>query len=145
MKPDFTGVWKLIRGESEFGFLPPPRLRVDTISHLEPEFRVRTQQKDANGDLTVNRDLVVGGDPIEVTLRGRVRLVRAFWDDRVLVVETVSEVSGKPRRLLDRRSLDADGEWMMIDRLQEQPGGPVRQKLRLRRSGDIHTAMISGR
>ncbi|NDJ12149.1 MAG: hypothetical protein EBY17_13310 [Acidobacteriia bacterium] len=144
MKPDFTGVWKLIRGESEFGFLPPPRLRVDTISHLEPEFWVRTRQKDANGDLTVDRDLVLGGAPIEVTIRGRVRLVRAFWDDSVLVVETVSEVSGKPRRLVDRRTLDADNGWMTIERLQEQPGGPVRQKLRLRRSGYSHDAMVSG-
>lgn len=143
MKPDFTGTWKLIRGESEFAFLPPPRLRVDTISHAESEFRVRTRQKDANGDLTVDRDLVIDGAAIEVMIRGRARLVRAFWDDHVLVTETVSEVSGKPRRLVDRRSLDANGEWITIERLQEQPGGDVRQKLRLRRLDDSREATIS--
>lgn len=143
MKPDFTGTWKLIRGESEFAFLPPPRLRVDTISHAEPEFRVRTRQKDANGDLTVDRDLVIEGAAIEVMIRGRARLVRAFWDDHVLVTETVSEVSGKPRRLVDRRSLDADSQWITLERLQEQPGGDVRQKLRLRRLDDSREAIIS--
>ncbi len=140
MKPDFTGAWKLIRGECDFAFLPPPKARVDTISHVNEVFQVRTRQKDANGDLTVDRDLTIGGEPVEVSIRGRSRSIRAFWDGDALVVEALSEVSGKTRRLVDRRTLDADGEWITIDRMQEQPGGNVRQRFRLRRiredSGD---------
>ena len=133
MKPNFTGTWKLIRGECDFAFLPPPKLRVDTIAHVEPDFRVRTRQKDANGDLTVDRNLVIGGESVEISIRGRGRQVRAFWDGDALVVETLSEVSGNSRRLTDRRTLDPDGEWITIHRLQEQPGGDVRQTLRLLR------------
>lgn len=137
MKPDFTGVWKLIRGESDFGFLPPPSLRIDTISHVEPEFHVRTRQTDANGNVTVDRDLTLGGGAIEINIRGRARQIRATWDESVLVVETLSEVSGRSRRLVDRRTLDPDGAWLTLDRLQEQPGGDVRQRLRFRRSDQI--------
>lgn len=137
MKPDFTGVWKLIRGESEFGFLPPPNLRIDTISHVEPRFHVRTRQRDANGDVTVDRDLTLGGDAIEISIRGRARQIRAAWNENVLVVETLSEVSGNSRRLVDRRTLDPDGAWLTLDRLQEQSGGDVRQRLRFRRLPQI--------
>ena len=133
MRPNLTGVWKLVRGESDFGFLPPPRLRVDTIAHQDPLLRIRTRQKDANGDITLDRDLTIGGEPVNIEIRGRARQVRAFWDEGVLVVETRSEVSGQARRIEDRWTLDAEGEWLTIERLHEQPGGPVHQRLRLRR------------
>lgn len=133
MRGNFTGVWKLIRGESDFGFLAPPRSRVDTIAHEEPELRIRTRQKDANGDLALDRDLTIGGPVVEVVIHGRARRVRAYWDEAALVVETVSEVSGSPRGIEDRWTLDADAGWVTIDRVHEQPGGPVRQRLRMRR------------
>ena len=132
-KPNFTGVWKLIRGECNFGLLPPPHLRVDTISHEEPKLMIRTRQKDDNGDVTVDRDLVIGEEPVKIAIGGRSRKIRAFWDDLTLVVETKSEVSGKERRLEDRWSMDEDSEWVTVDRMHEMPGGPVRQSLRLQR------------
>jgi hypothetical protein len=133
MRPDFTGIWKLIRGESNFGFLAPPEWRLDTITHEDPQVRIRTRQKDANGDTTVDRDLTVGGEAVTIMIHGREREIIAFWEDAVLVVETRSEVSGNARRIEDRRSMDAGGEWLTIERLHEQPGGAVRQRLRLRR------------
>ena len=133
MRPDFTGAWKLIRGESDFGFLPPPAWRLDTISHHDPQLRIRTRQKDANGDTTVDRDLTVGGQPVTITIRGRPRQITAFWEGSVLVMETRSQVSGQARRIVDRRSLDPAGEWLTLERLHEQPGGAVKQRLRLRR------------
>ena len=133
MRPDFTGTWKLIRGESDFGFLAPPGWRLDTIAHEDPQVRIRTRQKDANGDTTVDRDLTVGGEPVTIMVRGRELQIIALWEDTVLVVETRSEVSGNARRIEDRRSMDAGGEWLTIERLHEQPGGAVRQRLRLRR------------
>lgn len=131
--PDFTGVWKLIRGESEFGFLPSPQLRMDTIIHQEPVLRIRTRQKDANGDITLDRDFVIGGEPVEIAIRGRARTVRAFWGEAALVITTLSEVSGYMRRIEDRWVIDGGGEWLTIRRLHELPGGPVRQLLRLQR------------
>lgn len=53
MKPNFTGSWKLIRREINFGFFAPPRL------------------KNVNGDVTVGRNLTIGGQPAEIAIVGR--------------------------------------------------------------------------
>lgn len=144
-RPDFSGIWKLIRGESQFGFLAPPRLRVDTIAHNvdSGDLRIRTRQQDASGDVTVDRDLVIGGDPVPVRIRGRERLVRASWADAgELLVETTSVVSGGDRRIEDRWRLDPKGEWLTVERVHDQPGGAVRQRLRFQRRP---AAPVSGR
>lgn len=132
-RPNLTGVWKLVRGEGEFAFLAPPRLRVDTIQHQEPRLHIRTRQKDANGDITVDRIVQVGGRPEEIAIHGRARTIRAFWDGDVLVMETRAEVSGQTRRIEDRWTLDNSGAWLTIERRHEQPGGAVHQRLRLQR------------
>ena len=133
MLPNFTGAWQLIHGESDFGFLAPPEWHLDTITHEDPQARIRTRQKDATGDVTVDRDLTVGQEPMKIMIRGRERQIIAFWQAAVLVLETRSEVSGNGRRIEDRRSMDAGGAWLITKRLHEQPGGAVRQRLRLRR------------
>jgi len=133
MRPNFRGTWKLIRGESDFGFLPPPRLRVDTILHDDARLRIQTHQKDSNGSITVVRDLTIDNPPFEISIHGRPRWVRAFWEDATLVVETSSEVSGNARQILDRWTLDPDAAWLTIQRTHEQPGGAVHQRLRLQR------------
>jgi hypothetical protein len=130
---NFTGVWELIPEESTFGFLPPPRLRLDTILHEESHLRIQTRQKDTNGDITVVREICIGAEAVQVMIRGGARWVRAYWDDDVLVLETNSEVSGQARRILDRWTLGADANQLMIERLHEQPGGDVHQRLFLKR------------
>jgi len=131
---NFTGIWTLIPSESDFGFLPPPSLRVDTISHEEPQLQIRTLQKDANGDITLDRNVVIGGDPATVLIRGRARQIRVFWQESVLVVETKSEVGGNARCIEDRWTIDVETGWLTIERRFEQSGGAVHQRLRLRRS-----------
>jgi hypothetical protein len=133
MLPNFTGVWKLVPSETDFSFLPPPDLRVDTIVHEAPRLHIRTHQIDANGDITVDRDLTIGGEAQTIVILGHARMIRAFWDVTTLVVETNSKVSGKPRRIEDRWTIDAGAEWLTIARLHEQPGGAVHQSLRLQR------------
>ena len=133
MHPNFTGVWKLIPEKSEFAFLPPPRSRLDTIVHDDPQLHIHTRQIDANGDIALDRDLTIGGQTVTIAIRGRERQIRAFWDGDVLVLETLSVVSGKVRRLEDRRSLDAAAEWLTVERLHKQPGGAVKQLLRFHR------------
>lgn len=133
VRPNFTGTWKLIRGESSFGLPGPPRSREDTILHEEPRIMIRTVQKDANGTAKVERDLIIGSEPVQIEIHGRTRQIRAFWDDAALEIETTSEVSGKPRRISDRWTLDPDGLWLTIERVHEQPGGNVHQRLRMQK------------
>lgn len=133
MRPNLSGVCKLVPAESDFAFLAPPQLRIDTIRHDDPLLNIRTRQKDANGDTTVDRVVEVGGRAVEIAVHGRTRMIRAFWDGSVLVMETSSEVSGNSRRIEDRWTVDQDGAWLTIERRHEQSGGPVHQRLRMRR------------
>ena len=132
MRPNFSGTWKLIRGESEFGYLPEPKFRQDVIEHREPDFRVVTHQIDSNGDNTVERKLVIGADSVEVSILGRPRLISAHWDGEDLVLETRSMVSGKERLLEDRWQVDPDEFHLRVTRVHHLPGGVVRQALRFR-------------
>jgi len=122
-----------VPSESDWGFLPPAQVRIDTIDHEGPQLRIRTRQKDANGDLTVDRNLMIGEPAVQIMILGRARWIRAFWEEAELVVETLSEVSGGARRIEDRWTLDPNGEWLTIRRYHDLPGGAVRQRLRLQR------------
>jgi len=132
LTPNFTGVWKLVRGESDFAFLPTPRFRLDTIEHSEPQLRIVTHQIDSNGDLTVERSLTIGGPPVEIMLLGRPRMISARWDAEELLLETRSTVSGSERLIEDRWSLVPGDFPVQLVRVHHQPGGAVRQTLRFR-------------
>ena len=124
MQPNFTGVWTLVHAKSDFGFLPPPRSRVDTIEHQGPQLRIRTNQTDSNGKLTVDRDLTIGAEPVAVLILNRTRWVRASWDGDALVVETTSEVSGAERSIEDRWTLDEAGSCSPSSACTSNPGEP---------------------
>jgi hypothetical protein len=130
-KVDFSGEWELAPERCQYGFLKPPKLRRDRIDHREPDLRVVTRQVDGNGDVTVERNLTIGGEAIEIAIHGRQRTIRAWWEGEDLVVETGSEVSGNARRIEDRWRMD--GELLTIERFHEMPGGAARQLLVLQR------------
>jgi hypothetical protein len=69
--------------------------------------RIVTRQIDSNGDISVERYLTFGADPVEISVLNRLRLVSARWDGAELVVETRSTVTGNERLLEDRWAVDA--------------------------------------
>jgi hypothetical protein len=48
-KPNFSGHWKLNSVESDFGVLPTPASRTDTIEHNEPSLKISTDQTGSQG------------------------------------------------------------------------------------------------
>ena len=137
--PDLTGTWRLSLPESQFGFLPPAKLRIDTIAQTEHRIRIVTRQVDANGDHTVERALPLDGTPVEILVLGKMRLVSARWDGDGLVVDTQSEVSGRPRRIQDRWELSPDGGTLTVSRWHGNPGGAVRRKIVLHRENVVRS------
>lgn len=127
---NLSGVWKLLVGESDFGFLPPPKFRLDTVAHAGERIRIETHQIDGNGDNTVVRDLIVGAEPVEAMILGRARWISARWDAETLVMETRSTVSGNDRAIEDRWRIGPEG--LTIRRIHRQPGGAGHQTLRFR-------------
>src|SRR5205807_10390867 len=54
-KPNFSGVWKLNVAKSDFGVLPGPESRTDTIEHTEPAIKIATKEEGPQG----KRDYVI--------------------------------------------------------------------------------------
>lgn len=136
---DFSGLWKLVTGESEFGFLPVPKFRLDKVVHDNGRIRIETHQIDSNGDNVVVRDLAIGGEPVEVDVLGKARWIRVLGDGDALKFETRSSVSGNERLIEDWWSLDETITDMplTVRRTLRQPGGAVHQKLRFRRGNFV--------
>ncbi|MBY0503901.1 MAG: hypothetical protein K2X03_08320 [Bryobacteraceae bacterium] len=133
MRPDFSGTFTLNRGLSEFAFLKPPRMRVDSIVHAEPSLTVTTLQIDTNGANTTVRKFTTDETPVTIEVLGKARQLKARWEASELVVETSWEHSGHPRILTDRWRLSPNGKQLVVTRHQEMNGGPVRQKFVLER------------
>jgi hypothetical protein len=132
-RPDFSGTFTLNRELSEFAFLKPPRMRVDSIVHTDPALAVTTLQIDANGANTTVRRFTTDEVPVTVEVLGKARQLRARWEGNELVVETSWEHAGHPRVLTDRWKLMLNGRQLVITRHQEMNGGAVHQRFVLDR------------
>ena len=49
--PNFTGKWSIDIAKSDFGPMPPPESVVHVIDHKEPNIKVVTTQKGAQGEI----------------------------------------------------------------------------------------------
>ena len=137
-RPDFSGTFTLNCQLSELAFLKPPKMRVDSVVHAEPSLTVTTLQIDTNGANTTIRRFTTDDVPVMIEVLGKVRQLRARWEDLELVVETSWDHNGNPRVLTDRWSLTANGRQLVVTRHQQMNGGAVRQRFVLDRvnSGD---------
>lgn len=133
--PDFSGTFTLNRALSEFAFLKPPRMRVDSIVHAEPALAITTMQIDTNGANTTVRKFTTDQVPVTIEVLGKIRQLRAHWEEPELVVETSWDHNGNPRVLTDRWRLSPNRQQLVVTRHQEMNGGPVRQRFVLDREG----------
>ena len=137
-RPDFSGTFTLNHQLSDFAFLKPPKMRVDSIVHADPDLAVTTLQIDANGANSTIRKFTTGQAPITIDVLGKPRQLEARWDGNELIVETSWDLNGNPRLLSDRWILSANRRQLVVTRHQQMNGGPVRQRFVLDRenSGD---------
>lgn len=131
--PDFSGTFTLNRGLSDFAFLKPPKMRVDSIVHADPNLAVTTLQIDTNGANTTVRRFTTDGALVAIEVLGKARQLRARWEDAELIVETSWDHNGNPRLLTDRWQLSANRKQLTVTRHQQMNGGPVRQRFVLDR------------
>jgi len=132
-RPDFSGTFTLNRTLSEFAFLKPPKMRVDSIVHADPDLAVTTLQIDTNGANTTIRKFTTDEAPVTIEVLGKARVLKARWDGNDLLVETSWDHNGNPRILTDRWTLSPNCRQLTVTRHQEMNGGPVRQKFILER------------
>ena len=137
-RPDFSGTFTLNCPMSELAFLKPPKMRVDSVVHVEPSLTVTTMQIDTNGANTTVRRFTTDDVPVMIEVLGKPRQLRARWENLELLVETSWDHNGNPRVLTDRWSLTPNRRQLVVTRHQQMNGGAVRQRFVLERenSGD---------
>jgi hypothetical protein len=126
-KPDFTGTWTLDLTKSDFGQMPPPESLVSVIEHKEPNLKITTTQKGAQGELTNVRALTTDGKENVNKLRtmGGEQEVKSItrWNGRALTTAFTLDAQGAAVDVSDTFALSEDGKVLTVTREVKTPQG----------------------
>ena len=130
-KPNLSGTWVLDTSKSDFGQMPAPDSRTDTIDHQEPSLKITVNQTGGPmGATTFTLNLVTDGKQVATsTIFGNEAKSTAHWDGNSLVVNTQVSVQGSAATLVSKYSLSADGNTLSVMRNMSGPMGEAHQKL----------------
>lgn len=127
--PNFTGKWKLNLEKSDFGPLPPPDSRTDTIAQedkaIHDAFTSKGQDGDQNGEFSYTTD---GKESLN-KFRGNDMKGTAIWDGPSLVVDNKLSFDGNDIEVKTHWDLSSDGKVLTTTAQIESPMGEVEQKL----------------
>ena len=113
--PDFSGTWNADLAKSDFGPTPPPVSMVLVIVHKEPNIKVTSTQKTADGIVTNVRNL---------TTDGKENLNKVSTGDGDQDVKSTSTWIGK--KLLTASAIETQGVIIQLnDTWELSDGGKV--------------------
>ena len=129
-KANFSGTWKMDVAKSEFGMMPPPEIRTDTIKHDEPGVKISVDSDGPQGKeqydvqfSTDNKETVnkMGDNEAKVT---------AAWDAAILVVATKLNLKQMDMDIdiKSKWSLSEDGKTLTQDAHVTTPQGEMDMK-----------------
>jgi hypothetical protein len=125
--PNFTGTWTIDLAKSDFGPMPPPDSVVHTIEHKEPNIKIVTAQKSAQGESTNERMLTTDGKPNvnKVRMGGPDQEVTSTskWVGKTLNTIMKVDIQGTPLDFNDTWKLSDDGKVLTIVREIKSPQG----------------------
>lgn len=125
--PNFTGTWTIDLAKSDFGPMPPPESVVHTIEHKEPNIKIVTAQKSAQGEITNERMLTTDGKPNvnKVRMGGPEQEVTSTskWVGKTLNTVMKVDIQGTPLDFNDTWKLSDDGKVLTIVREIKSPQG----------------------
>jgi hypothetical protein len=128
-KPNFSGTWKLNAAKSDFGAMPAPGERTDTIAHQDPDLKDSFTQRRPAGELAAEMKYSTDGKETTSSVGGiEIRTV-AKWDGDDLTIAGKTQFNGADVMLNDRWSLSADGKTLTIKRHVNSPMGETDQKI----------------
>ncbi len=128
-KPNFSGSWKLNVNKSDFGPMPAPDSRSDTITQADPEIKDSFTQSGQMGEITADVKYLTDGTETTNTLRGNEIKSVAKWEGDELVVASKTSFNGAGVTFNDRWTLSADGKTLTIQRHAISPMGEADQKI----------------
>jgi hypothetical protein len=111
-RPNFTGTWKLNVAKSDFGPMPPPDSRTDTIDHKDPVLKQSVAMSSGQGDMQFDLTLTTDGKESKNTIMGNDMVSNAHWDGKTLVVDSKANFGGSDMTIHETQVLSDDGKTM---------------------------------
>lgn len=115
-KPDFTGEWRLLPGQSNFVRQAAPRQNFVQIDHRDPTLVIQIYEEDARGKVSgTGFHSTDGVDRVNDVLGNAMKSVTK-WNGSVLEMRTTGNFGSNEIMLLDRYELDANGRTLTVKR-----------------------------
>ncbi|HLJ51595.1 MAG TPA: hypothetical protein VKU01_36565 [Bryobacteraceae bacterium] len=127
-KPNFTGTWKLNVSKSDFGPLPAPESRLDTIEQTDGGIKDAVVAKSAQGDQNNTISFKFDGTETANQAGGRELKMSSAWEGSALVVTTKIDFDGNAIVVKSNWTLSADGNTLTQAAHINSPMGELDQK-----------------
>lgn len=128
-KPDFSGNWKLVADQSDFGPMPPPEKFEQTVAHKDPEMKVSVTQAGQQGEMKVDVAYNTEGKETSNEIRGAAVKSIAKWEGEALLIESKLDFQGNEVKLSDKWTLSEDGKSLTMNRKINSPQGEFEMKM----------------
>ena len=126
-KPNFTGKWNLDVAKSDFGQMPPPDSVVHVIEHKEPNLKVVTTTKSAQGEITNERSLTTDGkenvNKMRMGPEEQQVTSTSKWNGKSLATSFKLSAQGTEFEISDSWTLSDDGKVLTVSRGIKAPQG----------------------
>ena len=128
-KPNLSGVWKLNVTKSDFGVLPGPETRVDTIEHSDPTLKIAVKEDGPQGKRDYTLNLTTDGkDNVNTPAPGLELKSNSNWEGSALVTTTKLKFQDNDVSIKDSRTVSDDGKTMISNVHLASPMGETDQK-----------------
>lgn len=129
-KPDFSGRWRMIKDQSDFGGFSIPDAVIRVIEHRDPTLNVHTIQTTGSKTTTADVSYFTDGSQTQNVINGHDATSKAYWDGPALVIRTnMKDSKGEDVVIEDRWQLSDDQQTLTTTSHIETPKGQVDMKL----------------
>lgn len=128
-KPNLSGVWKLNITKSDFGVLPGPETRVDTIEHNDPTLKMSIKEEGPQGKRDYTLNLTTDGqENVNTPTPGVEVKSTSTWEGPALITNIKLKFQDNDINIKDTRTVSDDGKTMTVNSHLASPMGEADQK-----------------
>lgn len=129
-RTDFSGRWRMIKDQSNFGTFQMPDIIVRVVDQHDQTMNVHTVQTTGRKTSSSDVSYFTDGSVTKNVINGRDADSKAFWDGPTLVIRTnMKDSSGEDEQIIDRWDLSEDRNTLTISSRITTPRGGVDMKL----------------
>jgi hypothetical protein len=110
--PNFSGVWKLNTGKSDFGVMPGPDVRTDTIDHTDPTLKLSRKENGPDGAREYVLSMTTDGKETVNSLGGADAKITASWEGSGLVISFKLKIQDQDIAIRQVATLSPDGKTL---------------------------------